>query len=57
LAELIESKNNLNEVSLLQLKVPMATGACYLGADGAKAPIVKSYSDNTRVFYHGKIRE
>ena len=45
------------EISLLHLKVPMATGACYLGADVAKATIVKHYSDNTLTFYHGKIRE
>ena len=57
LGELTESKSQINEISLLQLKVPMATGACYLGADVAKAAIVKSYADNTTTFYHGKIRE
>jgi N-acetylglucosamine kinase len=58
LRELDDSgSGRINEVSLLKLKVPMATGACYLGANLAKAKIAKVYSDNTITFFQGKIRE
>ena len=38
----------IKSFQLLQLKVPMATGACYLAA---KDHVVKKYQENTEVFY------
>jgi N-acetylglucosamine kinase len=57
LKELSENANRIKEISLLQLKVPMATGACYLGADVANAQITRNYSNNTTTFYQGPLKE
>ena len=57
LEELSVKGDRIREISLLKLKVPMATGACYLGADVAKAQISKSYSDNTIVFHQGNVQK
>jgi hypothetical protein len=47
-SELTISAPMIKSFQLLQLKVPMATGACYLAA---KDQIVKKYQENTEVFY------
>jgi len=47
-SELTVSAPMIKSFQLLQLKVPMATGACYLAA---KDQIVKKYQENTEVFY------
>ena len=47
-AELTTSAPMIKSFQLLKLKVPMATGACYLAA---KDEIVKKYDENTEVFY------
>ena len=57
LKELSENGDRIEEISLLHLKVPMATGACYLGADVASAKITRNYSDNTSAFYHANVKE
>ena len=57
LKELSENAKNIQEISLVQLKVPMATGACYLGADAASGKMRKNYSDNTTTFYQGPLKE
>jgi hypothetical protein len=46
---------NRPQISLLKLKVPMATGACYLGADVADGLLDRNYGDNTQVFFSAKI--
>ena len=47
-SELTTSAPLIKSFKLLQLKVPMATGACYMAA---KDQIVKKYQENTQVFY------
>lgn len=55
LAELTENGKGLRSVTLHRLKVPMATGACYLGADAAGIHFPKTYSDNTTVFFSNNL--
>ena len=46
----VMSNSSIKSFQLLKLKVPMATGACYMAA---KAGLVtKKYSENTEVFYN-----
>ena len=45
------SRGRLKAVQLLQLKVPMPVGACYLGAAEAKVDIPKNYAENTFKFF------
>ena len=51
--ELSANADCIREISLLQLKVTVATGACYLAADAAKVNIRKSYDESTITFFHG----
>lgn len=57
LSELAENCSKFDEITLLKLKVPMATGACYLGADAAKLDYPKNYKDNTTVFFQGSVKQ
>ena len=45
------NRGRLRAVQLLQLKVPMPVGACYLGATEAKVDIPKNYAENTIKFF------
>ena len=45
------NRGRLKAVQLLQLKVPMPVGACYLGATEAKVDIPKNYAENTIKFF------
>lgn len=45
----------LRRIQLLRLKVPVAIGASYLGAEKAGVEIKRSYEANTEVFYSGDI--
>ena len=42
------TQTSIKSVQLLKLKVPMATGACYMAA---RSGLKKKYSENTEVFY------
>ncbi len=53
MGELAENGKSIKSVALQRLKVPMATGACYLGADAAGIDFPKTYSDNTTIFFSG----
>ena len=56
MAELTNRSNGkIKEIQLLQLKVPAAVGASYLGADRAKLNVKKSYGDNTEIFFKGRV--
>ncbi len=46
--ELKANAPEIKGVTLLKLKAPMATGACYMAADNA---IAKNYDQNTEVFF------
>ena len=48
LKELSLSAPQIKSFQLLSLRVPMATGACYLGAGNQ---MQKKYQENTQVFY------
>ena len=45
----------LRRIQLLRLKVPVAIGASYLGAERAGVDIKRSYGANTEVFYSGEL--
>ena len=45
------AQGHLKHLSLIQLKVPMSIGACYLASDRAQIKIHKTYSDNSTVFF------
>ena len=49
------SKGQLQCISLIQLKVPMSVGACYLAAEEAKIQINKTYEENSTIFFKANI--
>jgi len=49
------SKGQLKCISLIQLKVPMSVGACYLAAKEAKLKINKRYDDNSTIFFKANL--
>jgi len=49
------SKGQLKCISLIQLKVPMSVGACYLAANEAKLKINKRYDDNSTIFFKANL--
>lgn len=55
--ELSANADHIKEISLLQLKAPVAIGACYLSADVAKFKIKKCYNESTITFFHGIFNE
>ena len=50
-----KSKGQLKCISLIQLKVPMSVGACYLAAKEAKIQINKRYNDNSTIFFEANV--
>ncbi len=44
--------SRVREVQLLQLKVGVPLGACYVGADAAGVVLKKNYTSNTDRFFH-----
>jgi len=49
------AQGHLTHFSLIQLKVPMSIGACYLASDRAQIKINKAYNDNSTVFFKAKL--
>jgi len=49
------AQGHLKHLSLIQLKVPMSIGACYLASDRAQIKIHKTYSDNSTVFFKANL--
>ena len=45
------AQNGIKCVSLIQLKVPMSIGACYLASNKAHININKTYDENTNIFF------
>ena len=44
----------VTELTMVKLKVSMATGATYLGAEAAKKNISKKFKENVEEFFHYK---
>ena len=44
----------VSELTMVKLKVSMATGATYLGAEAAKKSIPKKFKENVEEFFHYK---
>ena len=49
------ARGHINRVRLIQLKVPMSIGACYLASDKAQIKLAKTYSDNSIVFFEADL--
>ena len=44
----------VTELTMVKLKVSMATGATYLGAEAAKKKIPQTFKENVEEFFHYK---
>lgn len=49
------TQGRLKHISLIQLKVPVSFGACYLASDKTKIKINKTYNENSIVFFKANL--
>ena len=49
------AQKHLKHISLIQLKVPVSIGACYLASDKTQLKINKAYNENSTVFFEADL--